>query len=226
MYNESKPELKNTYKGDILNVAVNSFGALGPWVKRYSENISSDFAELEKLKKVILDARWYAFLKKAMIEMSASEWSEIWYRQEPKMVIPWSDEYCIVGSLDFLFNEWDWYVVEDFKYSTHSWYSNEEILAKDCQRVAYPLAVMNYFWVDEVDFRFKVWDKKNTKAKDCWAGHMTREYCQKYIDDVMTRFAEANKKNEFPDCNSHRCFYCGPKMRAKSGANDDKDFEF
>lgn len=228
MYNDSSPELKNTYKGDVLNVAVNSFGALGPFLKAYSKYITSDFKELEKLKKVIVDARWYAYMKKKFIEDMIENWVEkAGYWQEPKMLLPWSDDYTIVGSLDFLWNEWDWYVIEDFKYSTHSRYSNEEILAADCQKVAYPLAVMNYFEIDEVLFRFKVWDKTNLKAKYCGEEVMTRAYCQKYIDDVMTRYAEAKKKNEFPDCNKHSCFYCGPKMRWQNSNSDDGDeFDF
>lgn len=225
MYNKSEILLKNTYKGDVLNTAVNSMWALWPWVKWYAENIDSDFAEIEKLKKVILDARAYAFLRKKEIEGMIEQWVEgVWYWQETKMVIPYSDDYDIVGSVDFLYNKWEWFVVEDFKYSTHSRYSKEEILAKDCQRVVYPLMVMNYFWVDKVMFRFKVWDKKNTKLKDCGEMMMVKSYCEDYLHDVMDRFDHAYKNNLYPNCNSHNCFYCGPMMRNKKTV--DNDFVF
>jgi len=225
MYSESKPLLKYTYKGDILNTAVLSLGKLGPWVKRYSKYITSDFKELEKLKKVILDARWYAYLKREMIKDMVESWVEdAGFRQETKMILPWSDDLAVVGSVDFLWNEWQWFVVEDFKYSTHSWYSDEELLAKDCQKVIYPLMVMNYFDVDEVLFRFKVWDKKNLKVKNCWEEMMKRKYCEEYVDDVLTRYVKAHKNDEFPACNGFKCFYCKDQRKAKQ--DDDDAFEF
>lgn len=236
MYNQSQPELNMTYKGDILNTAVNSLWPLWPWVKRYCKHIDSNIVELERLKKVILEARGYAYLMKAMIQDKVDQGAA--YYQETKMVIPYSSDFCIVGSVDFVYNnlqehtladgsKFTWWVVEDFKYSTHKRYSDEKILQFDCQRVVYPLMLMNYLEIDEVLFRFNVWDKSNTKQKYCGEKIMKKDYCVAYLDDVMKRFIAADKAKHYPACNSWDpiCFYC-KENRDKTRNTIDESFQF
>lgn len=238
MYNTDQAELKNTYKGDILNTAVLSMWPLWPRVKFYSENIDSDIVELEKLKKVILEARAYSHLINATVEQKVLKGDKtVWYYQETKMVIPYSEKYQIVGSVDKVYNSGDeiklqnwttfkWWVIEDFKYSVRSYYDKEHTLIHDCQRIVYPLMLMNYMGLSEVLFRFAVWDKKKTAMKYCGEQVMTKEYCEQYLADVMKRFEEAEEKKLFPNCNSFDCFYCADRMRAKAKENKEDGFIF
>lgn len=238
MYNKEQAELKNTYKGDILNTAVLSMWPLWPWAKFYAENIDSDIVELEKLKKVILEARAYAHITRATVEQEIlKENKQVWYYQETKMVIPYSDKYQIVGSVDFVWNSWQdvklqdwsifrWWVIEDFKYSTWAYYDKEHTLVYDCQRIVYPLMLMNYMGLNEVLFRFAVWDKSKTVMKYCGEQVMTREYCTQYLDKVMKAFEQAENTMLYPNCNTFDCFYCWARMRAKGNENKDDGFIF
>ena len=82
--------------------------------------------------------------------------------QEGMMYYKYSEDVYVAGTPDVAFYDEAmkiWRVV-DWKFSTHSWYGNEDVTKTDMQKVIYPLMIMDYMEVKEVYFEFRCYDKK------------------------------------------------------------------
>lgn len=168
-----------TYPWDMLNIAVLSKWTPQPFLDQYIKTLNGDFKFAALAKPVFEDA------KKYITDINATH--DFVY-QEAKMVLKFNEDYWIVGSPDLHFfdeKEWIWYV-EDFKFGKHSWYGRKEIFEYDAQPYVYSRMLMEYYWVDKVKFRFRVYDKWNGQLK--LFSHPAEEYITKAMaDDYIAR---------------------------------------
>jgi len=193
----------NTYKWDLLNTVVNSQWPYDELVDWYNKNIKYDFKDAEMMKSIFEQARIMVALIKEKHKRVFQEW---------KMLYKYTDEYRVVGTPDIIYydEERDLWCIRDWKFSTHSWYLNDEVVKYDMQRVTYALFVCNIFHVVKVEFSFWVFDKGTGKF---WEKPeiVTYEYAKSCTDRVMKNYIESKERSEYPPQENKKCGMCSLK---------------
>lgn len=198
-----EPKVVDTYKGDIGNVAVLSWSdaKVSPFVNWYVRHFNLDVSVRNKLAVI---------MKKMKQDIRDIKEANPIHYQECKFMIPYSKWIYASGTPDLFYFDVkdDIWSVDDYKVSTHNWYSNPEIIVADCQRILYPLWLMIYMWVDRCRFRFRVFDKNNTNLKLCGEHIITKKKAEKFFRDVMERYLECEFTWEYPAKRNPKCFFC------------------
>lgn len=218
-YTEAKVE--DTYKGDMLNIAALSplNAPMGHYLRRYAHNIDSDITNINKIKKILIDAKKYVqFDLHTLYNSIPRESNEEWFYlyQEAKLYYKYvvnEQQHRITWQPDIVYcdPQTNKRYIEDLKLSTHSRYSNEDMLQYDCQRMVYPFMFMEYFKelnIKEMTFRFQVWDKNNTKRKVCGEKVVTYEEAKAFTIDVVDRYLQSVETWVYLPNKNPKCFFC------------------
>lgn len=222
---EYNPSLKDTYRWDLLNIAASTtHNTQKVWMflKWYIDTFKPTLKEIDIIWEVM--NKWRFYLSRLRMRTKPDIWKEedgkiYWVYQECKMMYKYSEDCMITWQPDlFYYNDWeftneDWTpkpmrVVEDLKFSTKTWYSNPDIIKYDCQIVIYPLFVMDRFWVDEVMFRHKLYDKTNGKDYYLNPTIITREYAESFVKDVVDRYILSHEIDDFEPNENPKCWFC------------------
>lgn len=149
---------RNTYHGDLVNIAANSQGDFDSFFKFYREHINGDIGLETTLKMCMQLARDY-------ITKLKGKYTEVF--QESKMYYRYNDSLWIDGTPDIHYynHEKDMWIVEDLKTSTFSYYEGDDMWNFNMQTYVYPLMVMKRNNVDKCGFRYVVLDKKKGAIK-------------------------------------------------------------
>lgn len=237
-YSTSKPELSNTYKGDLLNVAAtnNKDVDLNHLYKIYAKFIDSDISNVKKLKRAMEACREYVEELRTDIKIMADIMGQpLYFYQEMKMFYPMNDVDNIIWTPDLFYYrpDEDMRYIEDFKLSSKSWYGNEEILKYDCQMRAYPLFVSYLFphvWNGKFRFRFNLYDKNTWDKINTGDITLTKEESLAYIQDVYDRMKVSEETDMWLPQIQPKCWFCDlkstcPLQIAMKKNKSDDDFE-
>lgn len=188
---------KLTFKGDMLNIMVNSQGWYDEFVERYGKNIVYDFKDMENMKIIFANAR-------EKIAEIKSKYKRVY--QEAKFLHKYNDEYYVVWTPDLIFydEDRDLWCIRDRKYSTHNWYLNPDVTKNDMQKIAYPVFVCEMFGVDKVEFSFSVFDKNNGKFGEA-PEIVEYEHAKKVLHRVMKDYIESTERGEYPPKENNKC---------------------
>jgi len=197
-YDDSAILPNSTYKGDLLNINVlNHTSDNGMYLERYMKHIDWDFKSIEMIKEILQDVNKY------IKDLKKKNLRHVW--QECKMLLPMGSNR-IVWTPDLIYyNPKEWYVVEDFKLSTHAYYLHEDIEKYDAQSIAYPLMVMNMYDCEAVTFRFRVYDKSNGTLKFN-EFKRTKEECTKRLSVMYNSYIESDTFWEYAPNRTKKCF--------------------
>lgn len=203
---EYKPDPKNTYHGDLLNIWVTWRGDYEPLLQYYVDNINPDLGF--KFNLWILMGKARKFIEQELAK-------DQWVYQEAKMYLKRDADLWIEGVPDvYTVHQADeeWIEVDcyDLKCSTWSWYTGDEMWDLNLQTYIYPLMIMNVYKKDVCRFSYLIGDKNNGKMK-MESRIRTREECETLLKDVVSKYKEAQLLEKYDTRKNKLCSFCSLK---------------
>lgn len=201
-----EPNPANTFHWDVVNISVNSKWSVQKFIDFRSSNLQWSIS----LKYNLEIITWKAT---KLIDELYSKYTNVY--QEAKMYWKRGEDLWLEWTPDVIyFNEWETINVLDWKCSTHSWYSGDEMWDLNLQTYIYPFFVMKYFDTKEVIFSYVIFDKNTSKVKK-ESRTRTLEECEAKIKEAVDMYTEAQLVEEWKPKENKLCMFCSLKKAGK-----------